>query len=44
MFRQMRGAGDDAIPGILLESERQIFDLQRQTGFDWYWRIYFALV
>ena len=43
MFRQMRGAGDDAIPGILLESERQIFDLQRQTGFDWYWRIYFAL-
>lgn len=44
MFRQMRGAGDAAIPAILLESERQILELQRQTGFDWYWRIYFALV
>ena len=43
MFRQMRGAGDDAIPGILLESEQQILELQRETGFDWYWRIYFAL-
>jgi len=43
MFRQMRGPGDNAIPQILVESERQIYDLQRQTGFDWYWRIYFAL-
>lgn len=43
MFRQMRGAGDGAIPRILLESERQILELQRETGFDWYWRIYFAL-
>ncbi|MEO8125625.1 MAG: glycosyltransferase family 2 protein [Bryobacteraceae bacterium] len=43
MFRQMRGPGDNAIPRILLESERQLRELQRQTGFDWYWRIYFAL-
>jgi GT2 family glycosyltransferase len=43
MFRQLREVGDSAIPEILRESEQQIFDLQRQTGFDWYWRIYFAL-
>jgi GT2 family glycosyltransferase len=28
---------------LLRESERQLQDLQRQTGFDLYWRIYFAL-
>jgi GT2 family glycosyltransferase len=28
---------------VLTESERQIRDMQRQTGFDWYWRIYFVL-
>jgi GT2 family glycosyltransferase len=43
MFRQLRGSGDNAVGALLLESERQIYDLQRETGFDWYWRIYFAL-
>jgi len=31
------------IAGILSEAERDINRLQRQTGFDWYWRVYFAL-
>ena len=31
------------IAGILREAERDINRLQRQTGFDWYWRVYFAL-
>jgi GT2 family glycosyltransferase len=28
---------------ILPESEREIRRIQRLTGFDWYWRVYFAL-
>ena len=28
---------------ILRESENEIHDLQRQTGYDLYWRLYFAL-
>jgi hypothetical protein len=28
---------------ILRESEREIGLVQRRTGFDWYWRVYFAL-
>lgn len=28
---------------ILAESESEIRDIQRKTGFDWYWRVYFAL-
>jgi N-acetylglucosaminyl-diphospho-decaprenol L-rhamnosyltransferase len=28
---------------VLTESERKIRDMQRRTGFDWYWRLYFAL-
>ncbi len=28
---------------LLCESERQIRSLQERTGFDWYWRWYFAL-
>jgi GT2 family glycosyltransferase len=43
MFRQVRGGRNDAIPALLLESEREILELQRETGFDWYWRLYFAL-
>ncbi len=44
MYRETRGGGPahDAA-GILEESERDILDLQRKTGFDWYWRLYFAL-
>lgn len=29
---------------ILKESEQQIRQLQQLTGFDWYWKLYFALV
>lgn len=28
---------------VLDQSERQLGELQRATGFDWYWRLYFAL-
>jgi GT2 family glycosyltransferase len=28
---------------FLEESERELFSLQREGGFDWYWRLYFAL-
>lgn len=28
---------------ILQESEQEIRHIQRRTGFDWYWRVYFAL-
>jgi|SRR5579863_556346 len=28
---------------VLTESEREILSVQSRTGFDWYWRVYFAL-
>lgn len=28
---------------LLEESELELFQLQRQSGFDWYWRLYFSL-
>jgi hypothetical protein len=28
---------------VLGSSEREIRELQRRTGWDWYWRVYFAL-
>ncbi len=36
-------ASSDALSTVLRESENEIRDLQRQTGFDLYWRLYFAL-
>lgn len=33
----------NALKSILHESENEIHDLQRQTGYDLYWRLYFAL-
>ena len=48
-FRKVRrGASSlpvesDRVWRILRESEREIRFLQRRTGFDWYWRVYFAL-
>jgi len=33
----------EAVRVLLEESERTILELQRQTGFDWYWRLYFWL-
>ena len=32
-----------ALPSILDSGEREIYDVQRKTGFDWYWRWYFLL-
>jgi GT2 family glycosyltransferase len=42
-FRKMRRAGPTAVLAILEESEREILQLQRATGFDPYWKAYFAL-
>jgi GT2 family glycosyltransferase len=33
----------DAFPAILEQSEKEIRDLQQASGFDLYWRLYFAL-
>ncbi len=38
-----QGRQTPAAGGLLSESEREIHSLQRLTGFDWYWRLYFAL-
>jgi len=45
-FRTVRGdvgPADGGLFDILRESENEIHELQRQTGFDLYWRLYFAL-
>jgi len=33
----------DRLAEVLQESEREIRRVQRQTGLDWYWRVYFLL-
>ncbi len=38
------GAEHDRVRAILESSEREIFELEQQTGFDWYWRAYFWLL
>lgn len=42
-FRSSRMAGDPRIADVLSNSERLIYQVQTQTGFDSYWRLYFAL-
>lgn len=42
-FRAARGKHCPAFPAIIEESEKEIRDLQESTGFDLYWRLYFAL-
>ena len=32
-----------SVDAILRESEQQLHQLQKLTGYDWYWRLYFAL-
>lgn len=48
MWKQFRNtAADDHRPALesaLLESERELRKIQRQIGFDPYWRLYFSLV
>jgi GT2 family glycosyltransferase len=42
-FREARGEPCASFPVILEKSESQIREIQQLTGFDLYWRIYFAL-
>ncbi len=42
-FRAARGKSPANLPAIVERSEREIRDLQRLTGFDLYWKLYFAL-
>ena len=44
-FGPMRGAGTlgNVLQDVLRQSEREIHELQNATGFDPYWRLYFAL-
>lgn len=42
-FRAARGKRCAAFPAIIEESEKEIRDIQESTGFDLYWRLYFAL-
>ncbi len=35
---------DDRMARLAAEGEREILTLQQQTGFDWYWRVYFWLL
>ena len=41
---QQRPASGNSIEAFIRESERTILDIQRQTGFDRYWRAYFWLL
>lgn len=45
-IRQQEWQGSISPEGLwaaVLESEKLILELQRRTGFDWYWKIYFLL-
>ena len=42
-FHAARGEGCADFPAIVEQSEREIRELQSSTGFDLYWRLYFAL-
>ncbi|HYL78689.1 MAG TPA: glycosyltransferase family 2 protein [Bryobacteraceae bacterium] len=42
-FREARGNSQDNLPAVIEQSEAEIRELQRLTGFDLYWRLYFAL-
>jgi GT2 family glycosyltransferase len=41
--RRYDGSVDGAVRNLIRGSERELLDLQRQSGFDLYWRVYFAL-
>ncbi|HLG95935.1 MAG TPA: glycosyltransferase family 2 protein [Bryobacteraceae bacterium] len=43
LFRSLRGEPPANIPAILEQSEGQVRELQSLTGYDLYWRLYFAL-
>jgi GT2 family glycosyltransferase len=41
---EQSGTNRDRLRTIFEASERDIFEIGRQTGFDWYWRTYFWLL
>jgi GT2 family glycosyltransferase len=41
---EQTGTNRDTLRAIFEASERNIFELGQQTGFDWYWRAYFWLL
>ena len=43
-FRGVSASSESAIERTFRESEREILRLQKQAGFDIYWRLYFSLV
>jgi N-acetylglucosaminyl-diphospho-decaprenol L-rhamnosyltransferase len=43
LFATYRRAGGESIGSVLGSSEKQLRELQQRTGWDWYWRLYFAL-
>jgi GT2 family glycosyltransferase len=45
-IRQQHGLQNapQRLPSVVEASEREIFEIERQTGFDWYWRAYFWLL
>ena len=42
-FSETRGNSQADLPAILQRSENEILELQRATGFDLYWKLYYAL-
>jgi GT2 family glycosyltransferase len=44
LYRGTTEISEDRISRFAEASEREIFALQQQTGFDWYWRAYFWLL
>jgi hypothetical protein len=43
MFTRYRRVEGEFIAPVLGSSERELRELQERAGWDWYWRIYFAL-
>ena len=43
MFAAYRRVEGDTIAPVLGSSEKELKELQQRTGWDWYWRLYFAL-
>ena len=43
LFRKIRGNSHPTLPVLLEQSENEIRELQALTGFDLYWKLYFAL-
>ncbi len=42
-LRRAKGKFQSNLPAILAHSEQEIRELQRKTGFDLYWKVYYAL-